>query len=297
MKKTYISHDVGARNDPKLVKAQMAMGEAALSYFWGIVEMLWENGGYLPYDIDMITYQLPKWADSEKVRQMLTQFDLFDNDGERFWSNSALRRISEADKKCAAASKAGKASAEARKPTDVEQPLNESATSVEQPLNERSTLTNLLTNLLTKQSIYIYPPTSPDGLERHTFFDIFFFKNFTNPSGEVERFIEHYNSTGWLTNSGNKIVNRASAARGWKPEAPGKRFNESALAWYKTVYAAAHKLCPNPTFLTQSVTDILRDGPKIIVRFKSREVAQAAATVAEACHLAGDNEVEYQVKK
>ena len=47
----YITHDFGARNDPKLMDLQMEMGGQGLGIFWCLVEMLWENGGTIPANL------------------------------------------------------------------------------------------------------------------------------------------------------------------------------------------------------------------------------------------------------
>ena len=52
----YMTHDLGARNDPKLISLQMAMGGQGLAIFWCLVEMLWENDGYLPTDYEAIAF-------------------------------------------------------------------------------------------------------------------------------------------------------------------------------------------------------------------------------------------------
>ena len=54
----YITHDLGARNDPKLLDLQMEMGGQGLAIFWCIVEMLWENDGYIPANFKSIAFSL-----------------------------------------------------------------------------------------------------------------------------------------------------------------------------------------------------------------------------------------------
>ena len=60
-------------------------------------------------------------------------------------------------------------------------------------------------------------PPAPTEEERENFFKIFFFKKFRNPQAEVERFIAHYQATGW-TRKGEKIVDRAALAQAWAEE-------------------------------------------------------------------------------
>ena len=88
----YLTHNLGARNDPKLLELQIDMGGKGLGLYWCIVEMLWENGGYLPAKYKNIAFSLP-WATAEDVEHVVTGFGLFEVDGERFWSKAALERI------------------------------------------------------------------------------------------------------------------------------------------------------------------------------------------------------------
>ncbi len=92
----YLTHDLGSRNDPKLIELQMEMGGTGLAIWWCVVEMLWENEGYIPFNPRSIAYSLP-WATPEEVNRVLTEFDLFENDGELVWSKSALERITRRD--------------------------------------------------------------------------------------------------------------------------------------------------------------------------------------------------------
>jgi len=39
----YFPHDVGARNDPKIVHLRCSLGRDAVSIYWDLVEMLYEN--------------------------------------------------------------------------------------------------------------------------------------------------------------------------------------------------------------------------------------------------------------
>ena len=93
MKETrFLTHDCNARSDPKLLQLQMKMGGEGLGIYWCIVEMLWENDGYLPIDYDIIAFTL-RWATVEKVKSVVEDFGLFQSDDTRFWSRSALDRI------------------------------------------------------------------------------------------------------------------------------------------------------------------------------------------------------------
>jgi len=90
--KNYFSHDEGARNDPKLVKVLMRLGQAGKGVYWDLVEMLYEQNGYLLLS-ECDSYAFALRTDCELINSLINDFNLFENDGERFWSNTALRRL------------------------------------------------------------------------------------------------------------------------------------------------------------------------------------------------------------
>ena len=89
----YFSHDFGARNDPKLQEVQMQMGMEGIGIYWCVVEMLYEQGGYLPFSaLRGMAYALH--TDEAKLRQVIEGFDLFgQTDDGRFYSHSVNTRI------------------------------------------------------------------------------------------------------------------------------------------------------------------------------------------------------------
>ena len=88
----YITHDLGARNDPKLMDLQMEMGGQGLAIFWCLVEMLWENEGYIPANYKSIAFAL-RWCKPSEVEKVVTGFGLFQVEDGRLFSRSALERI------------------------------------------------------------------------------------------------------------------------------------------------------------------------------------------------------------
>ena len=69
-----------------------------------------------------------------------------------------------------------------------------------------------------------------EGKERDLIFQIFFFKNFINPTIEVERFYNNYEAQGWVRGNGQKIVDRIAVAKHWEQEdKEKKRFPEQFL--------------------------------------------------------------------
>ena len=91
--KDYFSHDYNSRNDTKLVRAGMKFGLCqAIGAYWCIVEMLYEEGGYLPLsEYERITFELR--CPNELITYLINDSELFENDGEMFWSNTAIERL------------------------------------------------------------------------------------------------------------------------------------------------------------------------------------------------------------
>lgn len=88
----YFSHDYGARNDPKLIKLRMAMGQEGKGIFWDLIEMMYEQSGYLLHS------QYDCYADAlhvqpEKIKRVIEDFNLFESDKIGFWNESCRRRL------------------------------------------------------------------------------------------------------------------------------------------------------------------------------------------------------------
>ncbi len=90
--KNYFSHDEGARNDPKLIKVLMRLGQAGKGVYWDLVEMLYEQGGCLLIS-ECESYAFALRTENELIQSLINDFGLFENDGQKFWSASLLRRL------------------------------------------------------------------------------------------------------------------------------------------------------------------------------------------------------------
>jgi len=88
----YFSHDFNARNDPKMIRLIQKMGHEGIGLYWCLVEYLYEQRGYLMLsECDCIAFEMHTHCD--KIKMIVTDFDLFENDGIKFWSDSVLKRI------------------------------------------------------------------------------------------------------------------------------------------------------------------------------------------------------------
>lgn len=94
----YFSHDLGARNDPKLQKVLMKLGQAGKGVYWDLVEMLFEEGGKLLIS-EIESYAFALRSDNDCITKLINDFDLFVKDEVFFWSNSVNRRILEREEK------------------------------------------------------------------------------------------------------------------------------------------------------------------------------------------------------
>jgi len=76
----------------------MKFGMEGVGIYWCIVEMLHEEGGYLLLsEYERISFELRTNIDS--ITSIINDYKLFQTDQEKFWSNSALTRIEEKNKK------------------------------------------------------------------------------------------------------------------------------------------------------------------------------------------------------
>ena len=119
----YITHDLGARNDPKLMDLQMEMGGQGLGIFWCLVEMLWENGGYIPANYRSIAFAL-RWCKPAEVEKVVNNFGLFQIEDGQIFSRSALERINHKKDKIQRMSEGGKKGQSNRWHKDPERVVN-----------------------------------------------------------------------------------------------------------------------------------------------------------------------------
>ena len=284
----YITHDIGARNDPKLVEVQMEMGGQGLAIWWCLVEMLWENDGYIPFNPKAIAFSL-RWASPEEVQRVLTEFGLFENDGQRAWSPSALKRIShklEVSKRRSESGRRGGVASGASRSARVEgnQEANDPSSSAEPNAKQMledcrsgasssaEALNNKSINQPINQSRNFSIPPSP--ADRKRLLEIFFFENnFSKPAEEVERFIGHYGGRGWNFGDGQPVVDLFEAAKNWKPE-DGKRerFPQNFRNWYKMVYACYVNAGGDHADMLAGLVGATGTGKRIALTYKTAEI-------------------------
>lgn len=133
----YFSHDYGARNDPKLVKLQMELGHDGKGLFWDLIEILYEQGGYIEItELNGIAFGLH--TNYERITKVLSDYDLFKTDGQAWWSESVLKRLElRADKSEKARESVLKRWEKYKRNTNVKQPNNEGNTIKERKVKEK----------------------------------------------------------------------------------------------------------------------------------------------------------------
>ena len=104
--KPYFSHDEGARNDPKLIDVMVTLGHEGKSVYWDLVEMMHEQRGYLCLG-QLKNYAFALHTTVGVMQALVNDFGLFVNDGDKFWSETALRRIEQRNEKATRRAKAG----------------------------------------------------------------------------------------------------------------------------------------------------------------------------------------------
>ena len=250
----YFSHDYGARNDPKLQELQIQMGMEGLGIYWCTVEMLHEQGGYLPLTaVRGMAYSMH--VEEAKVQQVIDGFDLFQKteDG-LFYSSSALarlekkRKISEARR---AAGQAGAAVTNGRRAANAEQLPEldfEEAPEAPAPAPAAPGDTTVADMICSRAGGQIQATLdSYDGprSDIELFFAVFHFeKGIKNAQQETARFIRQYQPEGWRRKgSSYPVRDRVALARGFSPREGTEQayYDTRPLAYLRRVYDQARQ--------------------------------------------------------
>lgn len=292
--KPYMTHDLGARNDPKLVAAERASRGLYKAIWWDLTEMIWENGGYLQMDFDNLAYIL-RYPSPEEVRAVVLDFDLFLNDGERFWNNSALERIQHKKDVSTSRSDARRGSSR-RASTTNENHLSDNCPTNENQLSANKSINKLINK---KNNLSARGRAREDEEREREIFEIFFFRNFADPVGELDRFRDFYYKDGsWKNSNGREITDIKRTAMEWRPEKDAPRFAAQFISWYQDVYAEA-KANDGPWFkMIEDLEKVYVKGPRnFTLVFRHLEVREAVAEFIDAHGLYADLTLNYATPK
>ncbi len=116
----YFSHDTNAKSDPKIMAMRNVYKGEGYGWYWIIVETLAEQSGYKlqqkewVYNALAMAMQCDVNTAKEFIHRCVDEFELFESDGDYFWSNSLIRRMEKKEEKRRKRAEAGKKGAEAR---------------------------------------------------------------------------------------------------------------------------------------------------------------------------------------
>ena len=114
----YFSHDSNARNDQRLMKVRMKYGMEGYGIYFGLIEILREQHKYTLYIDDLNGVAFDLRVDIDMIQDVVLNYNLFQIDGELFYSNSLKRRMEKLDlikeKRRIAGAKGGKSKANAK---------------------------------------------------------------------------------------------------------------------------------------------------------------------------------------
>jgi len=128
----YFSHDYNARNDTKILFLRMQLGMEGYGIYWYLIESLAESGGTLPLQlIPVLAMQMH--TTEAKVNAVVNVFGLFEITDEQFFSLRLNDHLEKVNQIKLSASQRGKLSAEKRKSTKIQLPVEHA---VEQPVEQ-----------------------------------------------------------------------------------------------------------------------------------------------------------------
>lgn len=98
----YFSHDSDAREDPKIVAMRSVYGWEGYGWYWLFVEIMRSQQDYClditgKYVFNAFALQMhcPEERAQQFIMDCIDEFKLFKSDGEKFWSESLIRRMEE----------------------------------------------------------------------------------------------------------------------------------------------------------------------------------------------------------
>lgn len=188
----YFSHDLNARNDSKLQKIIMKYGIEGIGIYWCIVEMLYEDKGYIMLsECERIAFELR--TDCKKIESIIHNFNLFETDNEKFWSKTIMERMKRLEEKSEKARKSAlvrwnnanalqaQCDSNAIKQNKEKEKKIKTNKTIEKPERLRSD-----TNGLKKNQTLAKKPDSDDDKKRKNSLFVFLKNNFSVTISEIE---------------------------------------------------------------------------------------------------------------
>ena len=214
MKKAlYFSHDYSARNDPKLQNVLMKLGHEGKSVYWDLIEMLFEQGGYLALN-ECESYAFALRTHTECITSLINDFGLFSKNAKNFWSPSALRRIESMNSKSNSAKKSAEKRWHNHKQNECER--NANASDLESERNANASKNDAINKINKIKEIKEIKEkenrTAFVKPSREQVSEYFFSKSFKSDS---DHFFDYYESNGWRVGK-NKMKRWDLTANNWE---------------------------------------------------------------------------------
>jgi len=89
--KEYFSHDYSSREDEKIKRLLFAHNWNGYGLYWAIIEMLYQNNGYMLTEYERIAFDLR--VEVEIIDSIINDFGLFKFKQNSFYSKSVLNRL------------------------------------------------------------------------------------------------------------------------------------------------------------------------------------------------------------
>ena len=205
----YFSHDYAARNDEKMKILLRKHGMRGYGIYWAIIEELYHNANALRTDCDGIAYDLRE--DSEVIKSVIYDFDLFFFDGDNFGSYSVKRRIDERKSKSLKASE----SAQKRWSNANAMRTHSDRNAIKERKGKESKVNSMKKNVQKK----VFTPPTLDEVAKYC--------ADRNNSVSPQRFIDFYGMKGWMVGK-NKMKDWKAAVRTWE-DRDSQKTNRSSL--------------------------------------------------------------------
>ena len=93
----YFPHDSNARNDQRLMKVRMQYGMEGYGIYFGLIEILREQHEYTLYIDDLSGVAFDLRVDIDRVQDVVLNYNLFQTEGDLFYSKSLKRRMEKLD--------------------------------------------------------------------------------------------------------------------------------------------------------------------------------------------------------
>ena len=99
----YFSHDANARHDPNICEMRADYGTEGYGRYWILIEMLREQTDFKLKLCKRNAFAMQLQCDPDAAHKFIDDcinvYELFDSDGEYFWSNSLLERMDKVKEK------------------------------------------------------------------------------------------------------------------------------------------------------------------------------------------------------